>query len=317
MINVFLKANAPIADIPRALSGLDCERVQVRNGGPTEVWMRSADGWRRDAPGMTLFEDLQPGFVYLEAYRLDGVMSHPVNEGMPLRLEHTQAREWLAAMERHRYALEDAIGCSIDVLHDGQWVTCASALLPLSEFKSLICTKTPLSTLILAWVDRALAAGADQISVSIPKAIQPDGQDFPLWVYSLEEELPRDFDGVFHVGAGEPAELQPEGKFLVDEDVLAIAEALHRAATPTDLAQWSPAYSRWRAAKLDQAHGPVVDEVNLLMQWWYNSGSLEDRAKCQGAIELLGKSLAVARAKLAVEGAQRIAGVLADESGAA
>lgn len=173
MIDVFIRVNTPIADIPKALSGFDCKRVLVRNGGPTEVWHQTADeGWRRDEPGMTLYEDLRPDYIDMAAYLLDGVVTSPVGDGMPLRLNCAEAREWLTAMERHRYALEDAIGCRVNVERGGEVIVCAAADIALSEFKSITDMSTPLAHKILAWIDRALASGADQINVCIAVARQ-------------------------------------------------------------------------------------------------------------------------------------------------
>lgn len=172
MIDVFIRTNTPIHDVREAFSGFDCNRVCVRNGGPTELWQRTADGWHRDNPGMTLYEDLCAVFIGFDAYLLNGVISAPVDDGMLLNLDRGDATEWLASMERHRYALEDAIGCSIGVEHEGRVIECASATFGLSEFKALVESSTPLGKRLLEWVDHALAAGADQVSVSIAKARQ-------------------------------------------------------------------------------------------------------------------------------------------------
>lgn len=175
MIDAFLRTNTPITDIPKALSGFDCNCVLVRNDGPTEIWHRTDEGWERSQPGMTLYEDLRPDYIDLCAYRSEWAASDLVEGGMPLVLEHGEAQEWLAAMERNRYALEDAIGCTVAVEHEGQEIICASALFALSEFKSLSKPSTALDKKILAWVDRALAAGADQVGVAIAIASTKGG----------------------------------------------------------------------------------------------------------------------------------------------
>lgn len=167
MIDVFLRTNTPIRDIRKALGGFDCNRVCVRNGGPTEIWQRTAHGWERDVPGMTLFEDFRPDYIGLDAHRREGVVSRPVGDAKPLRMDRTEAQDWLAAMEPNRYALEDAIGCTVGVEHEGKAIVCAWAFIPMSEFKSMTMPTTPLAQKILAWADRALKAGADEISATI------------------------------------------------------------------------------------------------------------------------------------------------------
>ena len=119
---------------------------------------------------MTVYEDLSHDYIDLAAYRAGAGGSAPV-EGMPsLLLEDADASEWLAYMERYRYSLEDAIGCTVGVEHQGKTVTCAAALFPLSEFKSLHrapAMPRELARKILDWIERALAAGADQIDAAI------------------------------------------------------------------------------------------------------------------------------------------------------
>jgi hypothetical protein len=119
---------------------------------------------------MTLFEDLCPDYVDLAAYRLDGVTSSPVGDGMPLRLDRAEAEEWLTAMEPHRYALEDAIGCTVGVDDEGHEIVCAAADLAVSKLKSMTHERTALAQKILVWIDRALATGADQVNVCIAVA---------------------------------------------------------------------------------------------------------------------------------------------------
>lgn len=170
MIDVFIRTNTAIADIAKALSGFDCNRVQIRNGGPTEIWQRTAEGWVVDEPGMTVYEALSADYVSLAAYRADAYGSVPVEDVPPLLLEEHEAKQWLEFMERHRYALEDVIGCTVCVEHQDKEIVCASALFPLSEFKSLhrySAAPTDLASRILGWTDRALADGADQIDAAI------------------------------------------------------------------------------------------------------------------------------------------------------
>ncbi|WP_107329143.1 hypothetical protein [Metapseudomonas otitidis] len=167
MIDIFLRSAMPVSDIPKMLSGFDCDRVLVRSGGPTSIWQRSADGWAVDVAGMTLYEDLCADHISLCAFRSDGLITAPVEGEMVLLLEGHEAREWLKSMECYRYAVEDAIGCTVCVDHSGEEILCASALFALSEFKSLNSASTELAKKILAWVDQALAAGADQIEAAI------------------------------------------------------------------------------------------------------------------------------------------------------
>lgn len=171
MIDIFIRANTPIADIPKVLSGFDCNRVLVRNGGPTTIWQRTAAGWAMDEPGMTLYEALSADYVSLCAYRADAGGSVPVDGVMMLTLDNEEAREWLASMEYHRYALEDAIGCTVRVEHQGGEIVCAAALFALSDFKWMNRASPELAKKILSWTDTALAAGADQIDAAI--AIAP------------------------------------------------------------------------------------------------------------------------------------------------
>lgn len=168
MIDVFLRSNTLIPDIRKALGGLDCNCVLVRNGGPTEIWQRMADGWERDTtPGMTFFEDLLPSYLYFSAFRSEagGVGNHQVDEVMSLPLSCDEAREWLASMDPHRYALEDALACTVSVA--GVENACVVALFSMAEFKSMTRPSTLLAQKILEWVDRALAAGADRICAVI------------------------------------------------------------------------------------------------------------------------------------------------------
>lgn len=167
MIDILLHANTPVIDIPKALSGFDCNRALVRNGGPTEIWQRTADGWALDKPGMTLYEDLSAEHISLCAYRAEACGSVPVEGVTVLTLDGEEAFEWLTSIERHRYALEDAIGCTVSVEHQDKEIVCASALFSLSEFKSLNRTSTDLGKKIQAWVDSALKASADQVEAAI------------------------------------------------------------------------------------------------------------------------------------------------------
>ncbi len=169
MIDVFLRASTPIADIHKVLGGLDCNHVQVRNcGQPTEMWQRKNDGWKRDTtPGRCLYKDLLPDYLGFSAFRSEagGAGSHLVDEAIDLLLSCGEAREWLEEMALHQYALEDAIGFRHRV--DGVENACAVALLSMSDFKAMTKPSSPLKQKILEWVDRAQAAGADQIGVII------------------------------------------------------------------------------------------------------------------------------------------------------
>lgn len=170
MIDVFIKTNTPIDYIPKALSGLaEGSRVQVRNGGPTEVWAHTTKGWVKDQPGMTLYEDLSADHIELWGYVTKWGLTEPIN-APSLRLTEDEAEEWLASMERRRYLLEDGIGCSVNVDVDGRIVKCSVATFALSEFKQYaIEPGTKLNDKILVWADGMLKAGADAIDVCIAK----------------------------------------------------------------------------------------------------------------------------------------------------
>ncbi|GGM25271.1 hypothetical protein ACFQDN_21825 [Pseudomonas asuensis] len=169
MIDVFIRTNTTITDIAKALSGFDCNRVQVRNGGPTEIWQRTSEGWVVDEPGMTLYEDLSANYIELYGYVTKHGLTEPIN-APSLRLSGDEAGEWLASMERRRYLLEDSIGCSVNVAVDGRIVKCAVATFALSEFKQrAIEPGTELNDKILVWAADMLKAGADAIDVCIAR----------------------------------------------------------------------------------------------------------------------------------------------------
>lgn len=168
MIDVFIRTNTPIDDIPKALSGFAAgSTVQVRNGGPTEVWVHTPNGWVKDRPGMTLLECLSSDYIELCGYVNKWAFSEPV-DAKSLRLTEDEAKQWLASMERHRYLLEDGIGCSVNIEVDNHTLTCAVATFALSEFKQHVTKPgTELNDKILAWADDMLKAGADAIDVCI------------------------------------------------------------------------------------------------------------------------------------------------------
>lgn len=167
MIDVFIEVNTPIADIRQALNGFACNRVLIRNGGPTEVWQRTGNVWAKTRPGMCLFEDLCSKYVGFFAYYGEGCGMLLV-EGFPeLILSHDEAREWLSSMRCNHYKIEDAIGSSVGVTVDGREIHCASADIAISEFKSFHYEPTALNRKILDWTRGALSAGADQISAAI------------------------------------------------------------------------------------------------------------------------------------------------------
>jgi len=76
-----------------------------------------------------------------------------------------------------------------------------------------------------------------------------------------------------------------------DEEVVVLARGIYLAATQPNLVGWGQAVDAWVEAGLDATTGPVIDEVNLLRRSWWHDGTLEDRAKCLGAIELLKRAL--------------------------
>lgn len=170
MIDVFVLTNTPIRDIPKALSGLaEGSRVQVRNGGPTEMWLHTPNGWIEEKPGITLYEDLSAEHVELLGYVTKYGHTKPI-DAPSLRLDSEEAKEWLASIEHCRYLVEDGIGCSVDANVDGRIVNCAVATFALSDFKQrVIKPGTKLNDKILVWADEMLKAGADAIDVLIAK----------------------------------------------------------------------------------------------------------------------------------------------------
>lgn len=165
MIDVFLKTNTPIVDVASALSGFDSQRVLVRNGGPTEVWERSENGWAMGKLGFTGFNVLCPDYIELVAYTVafGGGYSEPVGDGMGLPLNDDEAVAFLAYMERFQYQLEDAIGCSINV--SGR--SCALACIPLGEFKTMVDKTAVWGPKVMAWVIEVQKSGADEVGLVI------------------------------------------------------------------------------------------------------------------------------------------------------
>lgn len=187
MIDVFLETNTRIADVRAVLAGFDCHCVKVRNGGPTEVWKRTAAGWEQDTPGMTLFEELTPEYIDLVAYHFKrpGSCSELVGDGMVLVLSNEEAAEWLATVAPHRYVIEDAIGCSVNVDAGGKTYICAAPTFAISEFKRITDVETALGRKILAWITQVQAAGADQVGMSI--TIKDDlDTPWPKWLSELQ-----------------------------------------------------------------------------------------------------------------------------------
>lgn len=165
MINVFLKTNTKIKDIPSALSGFDCQYVQVRNGGATEVWEKSSSGWRKQ-PGIGRYEDLCPDHIEFIAYTVifGGGYGEAIDDCVSLTLQKDEAVAWLQHMERYKYNLEDAIGCSINV-ESGHH--CALAILSLGKFKTMVDVDAIWGTRVVEWFNRAKIAGADEVGVAI------------------------------------------------------------------------------------------------------------------------------------------------------
>ena len=183
MITMWLRSMAPIPHVPTALAGFpDGSRVIVRDGGPTQLWTSGPYGWRREEPGMTLFDDLEPSHVSFDAYYFSraSVTNMMVRDAATLRLDEPDAAAWLDAMEPHRYTIEDAIGCTIDVdaTLDGHpeaqdsiypdFIECVLASFPTSQMKSMTDPKDPVGARLLAWIDQVAPLGADEISVTIP-----------------------------------------------------------------------------------------------------------------------------------------------------
>lgn len=165
MIDVFIKTNTPISDIPTALSGFDSKRVQVRNGGATEVWERSDQGWSKDQSGFTLFNQLCPDLFELVAYSavFGGGYSELIGDGMVLSFANEEAGSLLAYLERYQYQLEDAIGCSINAA--GR--SCALACFPLGTFKAMVDKEASWGGKVVDWVINVQKAGADEVGLVI------------------------------------------------------------------------------------------------------------------------------------------------------
>ncbi|HGK7311025.1 hypothetical protein [Aeromonas caviae] len=168
MIDVFIQTNTPIDDIANALSGFAAgSRVQVRNGGPTELWVHTPSGWEKEQPGMILYESLSPKHIEFFGYVTEWGFTKPI-DARSLRLTENEAKEWLTSMERRQYLLEDGIGCSINMDVDDHVVTCAVVTIALSEFKQYaIQPGGALNDKILAWAGDMLKAGADAIDICI------------------------------------------------------------------------------------------------------------------------------------------------------
>lgn len=171
-VDVFLKTNTPIQDVPAALRGFDCQRVQVRNGGTTETWERGAGGWRKQ-PRIGCYEDLCSDCVEFSAYTVAfGGGGDPIDgDGMLLSLSEDEATDWLRHMERYKFRLEDAIPCSIQTASGHH---CALAVFPLGEFKTMVEPDAIWGPRVIDWVRRLRSAGADEVSVAISYKKKPD-----------------------------------------------------------------------------------------------------------------------------------------------
>jgi hypothetical protein len=169
MIDVFIKTNSPIKDVQTSLSGFAVGTlVQVRNGGATELWNCTPAGGEKVDQGMSIFEKLLPEHIEFFGYVNFYGYTEPVN-AVSLKLTQNESKEWLTSMERHRYLIEDGIGCSVDMKINDRTVTCAVATFALSTFKQhVISPGTELNNKILAWAGEMLKAGADAIEVCIP-----------------------------------------------------------------------------------------------------------------------------------------------------
>lgn len=165
MIDVFLKTNTVIKDIPSALSGFDCQCVQVRNGGATETWKKSSSGWRKQ-PRIGCYEDLCPDHIELIAYTVvfGGGYGEAIDDCMSLTLHKDEADAWLRHMERYKYDLEDAIGCSI-YANSGR--NCALAIFALGKFKTMVNVDAIWGPRIVEWFNLAKIAGADEVGIAI------------------------------------------------------------------------------------------------------------------------------------------------------
>lgn len=165
MIDVFVKVNTPMKDVPAMLDGMDASCVMVRNGGPTEVWEKQGGEWQSREPGMTRYDALASDIVELVAYDVTfgGGFSELVGDGMGLRLSKDEADAFITDMKKYHYRVEDAIGCSVNV--DGR--SCALACFPLGEFKTMVDLKAPWGSPVADWINHVKKAGADEVGIVI------------------------------------------------------------------------------------------------------------------------------------------------------
>lgn len=166
MIDVFLHSNHRIEDIGAFIAGLPCTRVQVRDGGPTQVWERVNGRWKKALPGMTLFEDLTPELIEFCAYRYSvaNVTDCPVEgDERQIRLSPQDAAIWLELVGNRRYVIEDGIGCSVDVPDGDGFRECACCGIGVRDFKDIADPATDLGRRLQEWCEKAVAAGADQV----------------------------------------------------------------------------------------------------------------------------------------------------------
>ncbi|MBP8275345.1 MAG: hypothetical protein KAX55_00430 [Propionivibrio sp.] len=167
MIDVFLRSNHRIEDVGAFIAKLDCSRVMVRDGGPTQIWERVAKTWQKSLPGMTLFEDLTAELIEFCPYRYSAtdITDYPIDgeAALQFRLSPEDAATWLTLANKRQYVIEDGIGCSVDVPDGEGYRECACCDIAVRDFKDIADPATDLGDRLQKWCERAIAAGADQI----------------------------------------------------------------------------------------------------------------------------------------------------------
>lgn len=172
LIDVFLKTNARIEDIPAALSGFTCQRILVRNGGPSQLWQRNGDAWQQTEPGMTLYEQLTSEYISFYAYTLDRANnSSTLVDGdiniISVLLSAPESEAWLESMLKHRYLLEDRIDSTVNAIVNKKTIVCGTASFSILDFKNTLDIESKLGHRLLEWVNRIVPLGADQVVICI------------------------------------------------------------------------------------------------------------------------------------------------------
>jgi hypothetical protein len=172
LIDVFLRTNTRIEDIPAVLSGFTCQRILVRNGGPSQLWQKSGDTWEQTEPGMALYEDLTTEHISFYPYVLDRknnssmTIEGDINE-LSIILTETESKDWLDSMLSHRYLLEDQIDSTVNAIVNKKTIACGTASFSVIDFKNTLNLETELGHRLLDWVNRMIPLGTDQVVICI------------------------------------------------------------------------------------------------------------------------------------------------------